>query len=130
MKTPPKGFTQITVSDKLKRRLKCTAEALGLSMPDLIRRMLGDLESEHPDQEGTGKSEKKLKPEEYKALLLLIADGLKKSAEDCVIDSMMVDMENKVVPVYDYGKREPVTNSRVLPRLKIQGPPLRKARRC
>lgn len=77
-------------------------------MPDLIRRMLGDLESEHPDQEGTGKSEKKLKPEEYKALLLLIADGLKKSAEDCVIDSMMVDMENKVVPVYDYGKREPV----------------------
>jgi len=54
---PPKGFTQITVSDKLKDHLMRTAEAEGLSMPDLIRKMLGDQYPDHPAEAG---EEKKL----------------------------------------------------------------------
>jgi len=38
---PPKGFTGLTVSDELKAWIKRVAEAEGLSMPDLIRKMLG-----------------------------------------------------------------------------------------
>lgn len=49
---PPKGFTQITVSDQLKDQLKRIAEAEGLSMPDLIRRMLGTNYPDYPAGSG------------------------------------------------------------------------------
>ena len=54
---PKKGFTQITVSDQLKDQLKRIAEAEGLSMPDLIRRMLGTLYPDYPAK--VGKERKK-----------------------------------------------------------------------
>ena len=52
---PKKGFTQITVSDQLKDQLKSIAEAEGLSMPDLIRRMLGTLYPDYPAKAGKEK---------------------------------------------------------------------------
>lgn len=39
---PKEGFTQVTIADALKGKLKCAAEAEGLSMPGLIKKMLGD----------------------------------------------------------------------------------------
>jgi len=57
MKTPPKGFKQITVPDALHGRIQGIAEAEGLSMPDLIRKMLGDQYPDHPAEAG---EEKKL----------------------------------------------------------------------
>ena len=43
---PPKGFTGLTVSNELKAWIKRVAEAEGLTMPDLIRKMLRD---QYPD---------------------------------------------------------------------------------
>jgi len=56
MKTPPKGFTGITLSDELKDRLKRIAEAENLSVPDLIRSMLGTL---YPDSPAVSGEERK-----------------------------------------------------------------------
>jgi len=42
MKTPPKGFKQVTLADRLYKRLQDTAKSEGLSMPDLLRKMLSD----------------------------------------------------------------------------------------
>lgn len=106
---PRKGYKNITVPDELHSRIQRVAETMGLSTPDLIRKYLGDQESEHPVPEGAGKRESKLTPEDYKELLLSIADGLKKSAEDRVIGHMTLDMENKITPTYEPGVREPVS---------------------
>jgi len=46
MKTPKKGFKGITVSDALYSQIQDTARIEGLSMPDLLRKMLGD---QYPD---------------------------------------------------------------------------------
>jgi len=46
MKTPKKGYKQITVPDALYGRIQGIAAAEGRSMPDLIRKMLGD---QYPD---------------------------------------------------------------------------------
>jgi len=54
MKTPPKGFTGLTVSDELKDWIKRVAEAEGLSMPDLIRKMLGVQYPDSPAGSGEG----------------------------------------------------------------------------
>jgi len=56
----PKGFTKITLPEGLKDQLKSVADAEGLGMPDLIRKMLGDLEcDEKPFPEGTEEKEEK-----------------------------------------------------------------------
>lgn len=39
---PKKGFTQVTIADALKGKLMRAAEAEGLSMPGLIKKMLGE----------------------------------------------------------------------------------------
>jgi len=41
---PRQGYKQVTLPEELHGRLKRVAEAEGLGMPDLIRKMLGDLE--------------------------------------------------------------------------------------
>ncbi len=69
MKTPRKGYTKITVSDALKDQLKCIAEAEGLSMPGLIKKMLGALYPEHPDPVGAGEEREMIEIEtDYRAL--------------------------------------------------------------
>jgi len=55
---PKPGFKQITVSDALYDRVQGIARGEGLSMPDLIRKMLGALYPEHPVPEGTEEREK------------------------------------------------------------------------
>lgn len=57
MKTPKKGFSQITVSDHLKEKIRSIAEAEGLSMPDLIRKMLGTNYPDYPAGNGEEKEQ-------------------------------------------------------------------------
>ena len=52
---PPKGFTQVTISEELKERIQGIARAEGLSMPDLIRKMLGVMYPDHPVESGEEK---------------------------------------------------------------------------
>lgn len=51
---PKKGYKQITTSNALHGQLKRIAAAEGLSMPGLIRKMLGELYPEYPIPEGAG----------------------------------------------------------------------------
>jgi len=54
---PKKGFTQITVPNELKKRIHRIARAEGLSMPDLIRKMLGTMYPDNPAEAGEEKKE-------------------------------------------------------------------------
>jgi len=52
MKTPKPGYKQITVSAALYSQVQGAAEAEGLSMPDLLRMMLGTLYPDYPAMAG------------------------------------------------------------------------------
>ena len=53
MKTPKPGYKQVTVPDALYDRIQGIAKAEDMSMPDLIRKMLGIMYSDSPA--GSGK---------------------------------------------------------------------------
>ena len=55
MKTPKPGFKQITISEELKDQIQSRARAEGLTMPDLIRKMLGVMYPDHPVESGEEK---------------------------------------------------------------------------
>jgi len=52
MKTPKPGFKQVTVPDALYDRIQGIAKAEGLSMPDLLRKMLGTMYPDSPAGSG------------------------------------------------------------------------------
>jgi len=76
----PKGFTKITLPEGLKDQLKSVADAEGLGMPDLIRKLLGDLESEKPIPEGTEEKGKGMS--EAERILEKIDDAYAKFREE------------------------------------------------
>lgn len=81
-KMPKEGFTQITVSNTLKDKLKRAAKAVGLSMPRLIRKMLGEQYPEHlADEAG-----KRLK-------ILKMIDVLRPAIEEADLKEVRVSVE-------------------------------------
>ncbi|HUW44784.1 MAG TPA: ribbon-helix-helix protein, CopG family [Dehalococcoidia bacterium] len=55
MKTPKPGFKQITLSEELKDQIQSRARAEGLTMPDLLRKLL---ETNYPDYPAPAGEEK------------------------------------------------------------------------